>query len=112
MNCIVCDEAADFNRAVIERDTGEEVGDLCGDCERAVFGELFDEYARDGDACVVCGAEGRYVFPEWWTDEDDEEVHSVIMYDADSLAPVLCTAHFQGLRSRSTGGADGGGPPP
>lgn len=87
MPCLVCERSPGDNRAVVRVSDGERIGGLCGECERAVFGEVLAVYGGADDDCVVCGATGAYRLPS-----------SAGNGRGDGPAR-LCTAHFQGLRS-------------
>lgn len=102
MQCIVCDRNDVYHRAVVRLGSDDTVGLFCKKCERAIFGEVFQEYMLETKGCVICDGAGRYELPRWVaTNQTMETDGNVILYElAESQeAPILCSAHFQGLRS-------------
>ena len=43
MDCVICERRGGYNRAVVELETGVELGGLCVRCENEKFGELCGE---------------------------------------------------------------------
>lgn len=100
MDCIVCQRRSGYNRAVVELDSGRELGALCVCCEREQFGEFSDELGEPGaTTCVLCDRDAFWALPKWLpaTYKTEDRVVSYVDYDPANAALVLCDEHLDCL---------------
>jgi len=100
MDCIVCQRRSGYNRAIVELDSGRELGTLCVRCEREQFGEFSDELGEpDATTCVFCDRDAFWALPKWLpsTYETEGKVVSFVDYDPSTAALALCDEHFDRL---------------
>ena len=97
MDCVICERRGGYNRAVVELETGVELGGLCVRCETEKFGELCGELGEpDSDSCVFCDRDGLWALPKWLpsTYEEDGRTVSYVDYDVSTTGFRLCDEHL------------------
>jgi hypothetical protein len=97
MDCVICERRGGYNRAVVELETGVELGGLCVRCENEKFGELCGELGDpDSDSCVFCDRDGLWALPKWLpsTYESDGRTVSYVDYDVSTTSFHLCDEHL------------------
>jgi hypothetical protein len=100
MDCLVCQRPSGYNRAVVDLESGREVGPLCVSCEREQFGEFSDELGAPGaDTCVFCDRDAFWALPKWLpaTYQVGHRTVSYVDYDPSTAALVLCDEHLERL---------------
>jgi len=97
MDCVICERRGGYNRAVVELETGVELGGLCVRCENEKFGELCEELGDpDSESCVLCDRDGLWALPKWLpsTYESDGRTVSYVDYDVSTTDFRLCDEHL------------------
>lgn len=100
MDCVVCEKRGGYNRAVVEAETGFELGGLCVRCETERLGELSDELGDpDTETCVYCDRDGLWAVPKWLpaTYESTGKTVSYVDYDPSTAALRFCDEHLARL---------------
>lgn len=100
MDCIVCQRRSGYNRAVVELDSGRELGALCVRCEHEQFGEFSDELGEpDATTCVFCDRDAFWALPKWLpsTYEIENRTVSYVDYEPSTAALALCDEHLDRL---------------
>jgi hypothetical protein len=109
MDCLSCGLPSGYNRVLVERGTGGEVGGLCIECEEHEFGDRLRWEIRaetEPDRCALC-ADGAHVrVPEWDPEMDvaDDGTVEWEEYRVTEATPGLCDEHFGSLADRDSAG--------
>lgn len=107
MECVSCGLPSGYNRVVVERRTGTEVGGLCIECEEDRFGDRLTWEIRaetEPDGCALCAGDAHVRAPEWDPEMEVDADGSVVWqeYRVTGSTPALCEEHFGELAERST----------
>lgn len=98
MTCLCCGLDAGYNRAVVDRFTGERVGGLCLGCEEREFGETLRRTEHGEDGCALCSRDGSYALPAWRpyaAEAPDGTLVSRVDYRVDAATVHLCDRHLE-----------------
>lgn len=100
MNCLICDESAPYNRAVLATGDDEPVGGLCSKCERRIFDtQLHRIVTSNEETCLRCSDPGWFLLPEHHIELEyvaGIEVESE-GYPIEDSTPRLCHQHAEAL---------------
>jgi hypothetical protein len=99
MDCVVCEKKSGYNRAVVDLESGNELGGLCVRCEAEKFGEFSDELGEEGSDCMFCDRDGFWAVPKYLpsTYEEDGKTVSYVDYDVSNATLKLCDEHLADL---------------
>lgn len=97
MRCVRCGREAGYNRAVIDRFSGAQIGRLCMNCEREEFGNSFTySTSSESHQCVFCKRDGQILFPRYLPEADRSGGDVVVTSSIERTGsvPCLCDEHF------------------
>lgn len=99
MDCISCTDDGAFNRVLVNRLTGEELGLYCADCEAETFGAVLDDTTwHQENGCSFCDGAGKYLLPQLDCliegDDGDARLVEYMTIDEDVS---LCAGHVDRL---------------
>lgn len=97
MECITCGLEAGYNRAVIDRFSGIELGRFCLRCERTEFGYSLERaHWMTADGCAFCERDGHYALPKWepYVTEREAGIHCAVDYELTETTLTLCDEHL------------------
>jgi hypothetical protein len=100
MNCVICDDDATYNRAIVDTRDDVVVGGLCDRCERTLFGRcLSSGLWDDADGCFVCGGRGRFAMSLHEIDIRMKagREHVEEGYGVGETTPLVCTRHLRAI---------------
>lgn len=99
MECISCEAHEVFNRVIINRLTGEEIGVYCEDCEFKDFGEMLEDPSwHQENGCAFCENSGRYKLPKLdCLIENDDGSPRLLEYMHFDYTITLCSNHTEKL---------------
>lgn len=105
MECISCGLPSGYNRVLVERSTGAEMGGLCIECEERRLGERLNWDIRaetEPGGCALCARDARVRVPEWDPEMESSADGSAawVEYRVTDTTPGLCEEHFEGLAAR------------
>ncbi|MFB6122443.1 MAG: hypothetical protein ABEJ78_03175 [Haloferacaceae archaeon] len=100
MSCVHCDRDVTDDRAVVDTETGAELGGLCHGCERETFGICLEEgLGTSTKRCLFCSADGSIALPRYKLEinlvDGQEGVEEG--YALTDETPRLCTRHANDL---------------
>lgn len=107
MNCVSCGLPSGYNRVLVERGSGTEVGGLCIECEERLLGDRLRWDIRaetEPDVCVLCDRDVHVDVPEWDPKMEPAPDGTVVWndYRVTETTPGLCADHVAGLSDRDS----------
>jgi hypothetical protein len=89
-----------YNRVLVERESGTEVGGLCIECEEHRLGDRLDWGIRaetEPDRCVLCPGDASVRVPEWDPEMEESPDGTVEWneYRVTDTTPALCEEHVE-----------------
>ena len=107
MDCVSCGLPSGYNRVLVEREDGSEVGGLCIECEGHELGDRLQWGIRaetEPDRCALCARDTHVRVPEWDPEMESAPDGTVEWneYRVTDATPGLCEDHFETLADRGT----------
>jgi len=100
MDCLSCGLPAGYNRVLVERPSGAELGGLCVECEERRFGDCLKQgFWTETDGCALCARDAYVVMPEWHpvTEHSPDGVVVRNEYEVTEGTVGLCDEHLDSL---------------
>lgn len=98
MECITCRRDDVFNRVVVNRLSGGEIGLFCEACEAETFGGLLERPAwHQANGCAFCDGDGRFALPALECLVRHDDGSSQLEYPPLEGSVKLCGEHVEEL---------------
>lgn len=100
-----CGLRAGYNRVVVERPNGTELGGLCVECEERRFGDcLRHGLWTETDGCALCARDVYVALPTWYPETERTPEGVVVRndYEVTDGTVGLCDEHLQAVVERGS----------
>lgn len=100
MECLSCGLRAGYNRVVVERPSGTELGGLCIACEEDRFGDCLRRGLwTETDGCALCTRDVYVAMPSWYPETERSPDGLLVRndYEVTDGTVGLCDEHLQSL---------------
>jgi hypothetical protein len=100
MECLACGLRAGYNRVVVERPSGTELGGLCVECEERRFGDcLLRGLWTETDGCALCTRDVYAAMPAWYPETERSPDGLLVRndYEVTDGTVGLCGEHLESL---------------